>query len=197
VRHHAHLIARLALAAGFATLLAACSTATPPAPRTTADPEIVVPVEPPLDAPAQASAEPAATPPADGPATTRAATPGQRAVDEALAQIGVPYRFGGSGPQGFDCSGLVQHAYRQAGIPLPRDTREQRRSTRPLANAGRDLRPGDLLFFHRDRRGALHVALYIGDRRFVHAPSSGKAVRVESLDDPHWRRRFIEARRPS
>lgn len=196
MRHQSRLIARLALAAGFATVLAACSTVPPPD-RRAADTDVVVPVELPPRGPADLPAEPAPTTPADAPATARASAPGQRAVDEALAQIGVPYRFGGSGPQGFDCSGLVQHAYRQAGISLPRDTREQRRSTRPLADAARDLRPGDLLFFHRDRRGALHVALYIGDRRFVHAPSSGKAVRIESLDDPHWRRRFIEARRPS
>lgn len=192
------MIARLAVAAGFATLLAACSTVAPPGPRTAdVDAEVVVPVEAPRGASADTPTENAPEAPAAPPASPRAAAPGQRAVDEALAQIGVPYRFGGSGPQGFDCSGLVQHAYRRAGIALPRDTREQRLRTRPLAQGGRDLRPGDLLFFHRDRRGALHVALYIGDRRFVHAPSSGKAVRIENLDDPHWKRRFIEARRPS
>jgi cell wall-associated NlpC family hydrolase len=198
VRRHARLIARLALAAGVATLLAACSTVAPPGPRTAdVDTEAVVPVDAPRGAAAELPAERTPSASAEPSENPRAAAPGQRAVDEALAQLGVPYRFGGSGPQGFDCSGLVQHAYRRAGITLPRDTREQRLRTRPLSEGGRDLRPGDLLFFHRDRRGALHVALYIGDRRFVHAPSSGKAVRVESLDDPHWRRRFIEARRPS
>lgn len=126
---------------------------------------------------------------------TRNTEAGRRAVDEALAQVGVRYRYGGSTPDGFDCSGLVQYAYQRAGVTLPRESREQRRRSTPLAgNAA--LAPGDLLFFHRGRGGALHVALYVGDNRFVHAPSRGKGVRIESLDEPHWSRTFIEARRP-
>ncbi len=125
----------------------------------------------------------------------RAGDAGRRAVDEAMAQLGVRYRYGGSTPDGFDCSGLVQYAYQRAGIALPRESREQRRRSTPLVGRAA-LAPGDLLFFHRGRGGALHVGLYVGDNRFVHAPSRGKGVRVESLDEPHWSRTFIEARRP-
>lgn len=196
VRHHAGLILRGVVAAGLATLVAACSTVAPTGPVAPVD-AVSPPADPAAasetDAPAPSSADPLATPP---PVPAEAA-PGERAATEALAQIGTPYRFGGAGPRGFDCSGLVQHAYRHAGIALPRETREQRRATRALAAPHESLALGDLLFFRRDSKGALHVALYIGDRRFVHAPSSGKSVRIERLDDPHWKRRFLEARRPS
>ena len=120
---------------------------------------------------------------------------GRKAVDEAMAQLGVRYRYGGSTPDGFDCSGLVHYAYQRAGLTLPRESREQRRRSTPLTGTAA-LAPGDLLFFHRGRGGALQVALYVGDNRFVHAPSRGKGVRVESLGEPHWSRTFIEARRP-
>jgi len=118
----------------------------------------------------------------------------EAAVRTALAQVGAPYRFGGTSPAGFDCSGLVRYAFGLAGIELPRDTRQQRNSTVPVARS-EPLQPGDLLFFHRGRRGAMHVAVYVGDRRFVHAPSRGGRVRLDALDAEHWERRFIEARR--
>lgn len=122
-------------------------------------------------------------------------TMAERAVKHALAVIGSPYRFGGTSPAGFDCSGLVRYSFGLAGLELPRDTREQRRSSRLL---GRDEQPraGDLLFFKRGRRdNNLHVGIYLGEGRFVHSPSRGGAVRIERLDDAHWRRTFIDARR--
>jgi cell wall-associated NlpC family hydrolase len=120
-----------------------------------------------------------------------------RAADAALfarAQLGSPYRFGGASPAGFDCSGLVRYSYGQAGVSLPRETREQRKVARLLEPDG-PFSAGDLLFFHFGGKGALHVGLYVGNGEFVHAPASGGKVRVERLDAPHWKQRFIEARR--
>ncbi|MFO0236797.1 MAG: C40 family peptidase [Betaproteobacteria bacterium] len=120
---------------------------------------------------------------------------GERAASAALAQLGAPYRFGGLDPAGFDCSGLVRYAYRDAGVELPRATRDQRKSV-PLLETGSALQPGDLLFYWRTpKRKELHVALYVGGGDFVHAPSSGRAVRKDRLDDRHWRALFLEARR--
>lgn len=120
-------------------------------------------------------------------------TLGQRAAEHALAMVGKPYRYGGNTPQGFDCSGLVQYSYARAGLALPHGTRKLLRNSRPV---GRDkLQRGDLLFFTQDGRKSGHVGLYLGEDRFVHAPSSGKKVHVAGFDDPYWNRHFTEARR--
>jgi murein DD-endopeptidase len=112
----------------------------------------------------------------------------------AIAQLGSPYKFGGTSPAGFDCSGLVRYSYGLAGVTLPRETREQRKVTRRL-EPDDTLATGDLLFFNYGQNAPLHVGLYVGNREFVHAPSSGGKVRVEPMDAPHWKKRFIEARR--
>ncbi len=104
--------------------------------------------------------------------------------------IGAPYRYGGSGPGSFDCSGLVQYSYRVAGLTLPRTSSEQFSVATPIRLS--DAQPGDLLFFRYDGRVS-HVAIYLGDLRFVHAPSSGKQVEVASLQDPHYQQHFLQA----
>jgi cell wall-associated NlpC family hydrolase len=168
-----------------AVLLGGCAIRqTPPA---HAEPPVPAAGFPAPSAETAASAPPALVEP--GPPS-----PLEAAVRTALAQVGAPYRFGGMSPAGFDCSGLVRYAFGLAGIELPRDTRQQRDSTIRVARS-EPLQPGDLLFFHRGRRGAMHVAVYVGDRRFVHAPSRGGRVRLDALDAEHWERRFIEARR--
>jgi len=116
-----------------------------------------------------------------------------KAADNALAMVGKPYRYGGSTPAGFDCSGLVQYSYRLVGVPLPRETHALRDRTRPVQ--ARDLRRGDLLFFDEEGKKSSHVAIYLGTSRFIHAPSSGGRVRTDSLDLRHWRQHFVEARR--
>ncbi|MDX1499520.1 MAG: C40 family peptidase [Woeseiaceae bacterium] len=128
-------------------------------------------------------------------APSRAEQPavGDRAVTVALDQLGVPYRYGGAGPGGFDCSGLVHFAYARAGKAVPRTTGELWRRTAPVDAA--DARPGDVLFFRFDGKMS-HVGLYIGDGRFVHAPSSGRHVAVERLDSEPYRTAFIRAARP-
>lgn len=91
----------------------------------------------------------------------------------------MPYRFGGQAPSGFDCSGLVHYSYLHAGKPVPRTTRQLWNHTDAVSRS--DLQRGDLLFFEIDGK-MQHVGMYIGDDRFVHAPSSGKRVQVASLD---------------
>ena len=107
--------------------------------------------------------------------------------------VGKPYRYGGSSPSGFDCSGLVQYSYRQAGVTLPRDTAQQRSVSRAVKRA--DLRRGDLLFFDQEGKKYGHLGIYIGDSKFVHAPSSGKSVRSDRLDSPYWKKHLSEVRR--
>ena len=108
---------------------------------------------------------------------------GARAAEIALRQVGIPYRYGGSSRSGFDCSGLVQYSYAQAGKTLPRTTGQQWASSTTVSRRG--LQKGDLLFFNVDGKMA-HVGLYVGDNRFVHAPSSGRSVSVESLNTPFY-----------
>jgi len=103
------------------------------------------------------------------------ATLGQRAVRLAAAEIGVPYRYGGSSPSGFDCSGLVTYVYARLGIQLPHNAAAQYSYGRSVDRG--HLKPGDLVFFH----GLGHVGLYIGRGRIIHAPQTGERVEVQSL----------------
>ena len=116
-----------------------------------------------------------------------------RAAGHATKMVGKPYRYGGSSPAGFDCSGLVQYSYKQAGVTLPRSTDDLLRTSTPLR--GMNLRRGDLLFFDQEGKKKSHVGIYLGDGRFVHAPSSGKSVRTDRLDSPYWKKHLSEARR--
>ncbi len=119
----------------------------------------------------------------------------EKAVDVAQSLIGTPYRYGGDSPKkGFDCSGLVQYAYQQAGIELPRTTRQQYRRVQAIPS--QFLRPGDLVFFTTEfNRFVSHVGIYLGDNRFIHAPSSSKQVSISNLNNPYWRRHFAAAGR--
>lgn len=118
---------------------------------------------------------------------------GEHAAVVAVRQLGVPYRYGGSASDGFDCSGLVHYAYSKAGKTIPRTTSGQWSKLQPVA-AGK-LQVGDLLFFNIDGKVA-HVGLYLGSRRFVHAPSSGREVTIEELDSNYYRRAFVRGGRP-
>ena len=116
-----------------------------------------------------------------------------QAAGSALKMVGKPYKYGGTSPSGFDCSGLVLHSYRQAGVTLPRSTAEQRKRSKHVTLA--DLRRGDLLFFDQEGKKNSHVGIYLGSGQFVHAPSSGKFVRSDRLDSPYWKKHLSEARR--
>jgi len=119
---------------------------------------------------------------------------GDAAADYALRMVGKPYRFGGSSPStGFDCSGLVQFSFRQAGSTVPRTTDAQRHASKPIRLS--HLQRGDLVFFDQEGKKNSHVGIYVGGREFVHAPSSGKQVRRDRLDVLYWRNHISEARR--
>ncbi|MFZ5560763.1 MAG: C40 family peptidase [Pseudomonadota bacterium] len=116
----------------------------------------------------------------------------------ALSLIGTPYQFGGASPEtGFDCSGLVQYILGLSSpVTLPRNSDAMYRQGAGRAVALRDLRAGDLLFFRLGQsRRVNHVAVYIGEDRFVHAPSRGGFVRVDKLDSKYWMRYFLAAKR--
>lgn len=117
-----------------------------------------------------------------------------QAADTALTMLGKPYRFGGYSPaSGFDCSGLVYYSYQQAGLRVPRDTQGQRYQGKLIAM--RNLRKGDLLFFNQRGKRFSHVAIYLGENRFVHAPATGKTVRIDSLSNSYWNKHYVGARR--
>ena len=116
-----------------------------------------------------------------------------QAAGYAQTMIGKPYRYGGTSPKGFDCSGLVFYSFRQAGVALPHSTDKQRSASRSIKLA--ELRRGDLLFFNQEGKKFGHVAIYVGDGKFVHAPSSGKSVRSDRLDSAYWKKHLSEARR--
>jgi cell wall-associated NlpC family hydrolase len=116
-------------------------------------------------------------------------------VLRALGLLGVSYKLGGnSADSGLDCSGLVRLVFRETlGLVLPRRAEDIGRQSQSIESS--QLAPGDLVFFNTLRRAFSHVGIYIGDNQFVHAPSSGGAVRVESLNKPYWQQRFDGARR--
>jgi len=113
----------------------------------------------------------------------------------ALSLADTPYRYGGtSRDNGFDCSGFVQYVYLNTlKIKLPRTSTEMSRLGEPLNAA--QLRPGDLVFFNTRRQPFSHVGIYVGEQRFVHSPSSGKAIMMASMDEKYWRSRYNGARR--
>lgn len=113
----------------------------------------------------------------------------------ALGLVGTPYRYGGNTPEsGFDCSGLIKHVYQsRAGLNAPRTVAQLQHWGEPLP--GEALRSGDLVLFAK--RGApTHAGIYVGDGRFVHAPSTGGEVRLDTLNSRYWAAQRMAFRRP-
>jgi len=170
---------RLIVPVAFLLALAGCASPTP-APR---EPVAAVP-----------RAAPAVTPDVLTDSGRRRAAD---VVFTAMAFLDTPYRYGGnSAEQGFDCSGFTRHVFAQTlAVTLPRRAEEQAAS-RALRGIERDeLVPGDLVFFNTLKRTYSHVGIYLGEGRFIHAPRSGSAVRVEDMRTAYWATRFDGARR--
>lgn len=130
----------------------------------------------------------------DGPFTESVSLPAEVIV-RSLSLMGITYRWGGNLPEtGMDCSGFVRHVFHEAaGLILPRKSEEM---SRAATSIGKEyLLPGDLVFFNTQRRGFSHVGIYLGDDKFVHAPAKGKSIRIDSMGDRYWVRRFDGARR--
>jgi cell wall-associated NlpC family hydrolase len=107
----------------------------------------------------------------------------------ALSMVGLPYRYGGASPrEGFDCSGIVYYTYASNGHVVPRTSQEQFNAARKIALA--EASAGDLLFF-QDQEKLSHVGIYLGEGRFIHAPSSGDTVRIASIDAPYYQRHLV------
>lgn len=121
-------------------------------------------------------------------------------VSTAAAAMGRPYSYGGTGAdgQGFDCSGLIQHAYARHGITLPRRSTDQAREGRKIDRQLKLLAPADILTFSNRGGAVTHVGLYIGDGRFIHSATRGVQVSVLSAEDPYgrwWYKRWVGVRR--
>ncbi len=130
---------------------------------------------------------------ATAPLSAKSQPPAHRALTIASSMIGTPYRYGGTSPRGFDCSGLVYYAYNKVGIDSPRSTAELYRQSKRIRIS--HLQPGDLIFFKISGNRISHVGIYAGDSRFIHAPSSGKSVTYASLKNSYWRARIAGAGR--
>ena len=113
---------------------------------------------------------------------------GSRVAGQAQKMLGVPYVYGGHTPRGFDCSGLVYYAYQQLGIKVPRTAALQLKRSTPIHM--RQLKVGDLVFFRHKREPVSHVGIYLGDNRFIHAPSSGKKVSYGTIEEGYYKDHF-------
>lgn len=120
---------------------------------------------------------------------------GDRIISRARTMIGMPYVRGGRNPGGFDCSGLVQWAYKNEGISLPRTAREQSQVGTRITDV-EEMRAGDIVAFRHPRRG-YHTGIYVGDGKFIHSPHRRDRVKISSLSDPYFRTTFLGARRVS
>ena len=116
-------------------------------------------------------------------------------IAQALDNIGIRYKYGGNSPEsGLDCSGLVRYVFEEAwGKELPRTSAEMSKLGEKIDKS--ELQPGDLVFYNTLKRQFSHVGIYLGDNKFIHSPSAGGKVRIESIDVNYWSKRFNGARR--
>jgi len=112
----------------------------------------------------------------------------------AMSLLDVGYRFGGSNPEaGLDCSGMVRYVYKNAlGLDLPHNAAAIAKRARPVPDS--ELRSGDLVFFNTLGYAFSHVGIYLGDGKFVHAPSSKGRVRIASMSNPYFASRYLGGR---
>ncbi len=117
-------------------------------------------------------------------------------LSRAVNVLGTPYLWGGSSPsKGFDCSGLVKYAFNDIDeVDLPRTSNAMASGHGQKVNRN-DLEPGDLIFFNIKSRRVNHVAIYLGNDRFIHAPRRGKRVSIDTLNKPYWQKHYVVAKR--
>lgn len=140
-----------------------------------------------------AAAPPPAARPAPNPTPSRSGDRVQTILDYGRTLEGHPYRWGGTAPGGFDCSGFVYHVFGHHGVSLPRTSYDMFGVGTPVSRA--ELRPGDLVFFTTYRAGASHVGIFYGNNLFLHGSSAGGAVIWTSLDTAYYSARFLGGRR--
>jgi cell wall-associated NlpC family hydrolase len=115
-------------------------------------------------------------------------------IRTARSLLGTPYKYGGTTPEGFDCSGFVDYVFRNgAGVALPRETHALVRAGMPVSVA--HLRPADLVYFKIEHQRPLHVGIYLGEGKFIHSPSARGQVNIQRLDQDYWKDRYLGARR--
>jgi cell wall-associated NlpC family hydrolase len=145
-------------------------------------------------APDAQPAEPAAAEPAA--LVQRVRDTAGEMVIAAMGFLGMPYRRGGNGEEGFDCSGFTRAVFEKTiGLVLPRRADQQAHEPGFIKVAREQLQAGDLVFFNTMRRTFSHVGIYVGDGKFIHAPRSGGEVRIEDMRSRYWSPRFDGARR--
>lgn len=116
-----------------------------------------------------------------------------RVKDIALRYLGTPYKWGGTTPAAFDCSGFTKYVLNKLGISLPRTARQQYKAGTPVSSGA--LRPGDLVFFDMRKGYVSHVGLYLGNGSFIHASTPKTGVRVDKLGSQAYKKYFVGARR--
>ena len=118
----------------------------------------------------------------------------QELMLQALSLTGIRYRYGGDTPAtGFDCSGFVRYVFHQFGMIVPRRASDISQLGRTVERD--ELQPGDLVFFNTLRRPFSHVGIYLGEQRFIHAPSRGGQIEIVNMAERYWDRRYNGARR--
>ncbi len=116
---------------------------------------------------------------------------GANILEAARRYLGTPYKYGGTNPTtGFDCSGFTGYAYNEAGLNIPRSTKDQYATLIPV----RVPEPGDLVFFNINGSGVSHVGIYAGDFKFIHSPRTGKSVSFADIRNSYWKSKYVGSR---
>ena len=115
------------------------------------------------------------------------------ACDIARRFVGTPYRWGGTTPKAFDCSGFTRYVYSKLGVKLPRTARQQFQAGKAVKNG--QWKPGDLIFFDMMKGYVSHVGMYLGSKMFIHASTPRTGVRIDRLDKAYYKKCYVGARR--